>query len=126
MPTPAHTLGDDSLLLKYINPRLLAFATLSPENSQSVNIAGGNAGGKGQKLMVSESISRRGRTQGEGRGEGGGWLHVALLCVRQFFLSGFSFGRYIVCSRKTSVVCAWCGRFHVTLDDRQDQALTLE
>ncbi|CAM9409723.1 unnamed protein product [Laminaria digitata] len=55
VPTPAHTLGDDSLLIKYINPRLLAFATLSPDNSESVKTVDGGAGssdGKGQELMV--------------------------------------------------------------------------
>lgn len=57
VPTPAHTLGDDSLLIKYINPRLLAFATLSPDNSESVKTVDRGAGssdGKGQELMVSE------------------------------------------------------------------------
>ena len=54
--TPAHTLGDDSLLIKYINPRLFAFATLSPEDAGSGDVAGGSAGalnGKGQELTVS-------------------------------------------------------------------------
>ncbi|CAM9185897.1 unnamed protein product, partial [Ectocarpus sp. 12 AP-2014] len=53
--TPAHTLGDDSLLIKYINPRLFAFATLSPEEAESEEGAGGDAGqlnGKGQELTV--------------------------------------------------------------------------
>lgn len=56
MPTPAHTLGDDSLLIKYINPRLLAFATLSPENGESVGGGSGDYYGKGQELMVSEGV----------------------------------------------------------------------
>eukprot|EP00903_Cladosiphon_okamuranus_P020118 g18474.t1 len=53
--TPAHTLGDDSLLIKYINPRLFAFATLSPEDAGSGEEAGGSAGdlnGRGQELTV--------------------------------------------------------------------------
>ncbi|CAB1113817.1 unnamed protein product [Ectocarpus sp. CCAP 1310/34] len=53
--TPAHTLGDDSLLIKYINPRLFAFATLSPEEAESEEWAGDDAGqlnGKGQELTV--------------------------------------------------------------------------
>lgn len=55
VPTPAHTLGDDSLLIKYINPRLFAFATLSPEEKGSEK-AGGDAAAlndKGQELTVS-------------------------------------------------------------------------
>lgn len=44
--TPAHTLGDDSLLIKYINPRLLALATLSDPDD-------GSAPGKGQDLTAS-------------------------------------------------------------------------
>lgn len=53
VPTPAHTLGDDSLLIKYINPRLFAFATLTSEED-GVN-GGGDAGdlnGMGQDLTV--------------------------------------------------------------------------
>ncbi|CAM9582895.1 unnamed protein product [Ectocarpus sp. 13 AM-2016] len=53
--TPAHTLGDDSLLIKYINPRLFAFGTLAPEEAESEERAGGDAGhlnGKGQELTV--------------------------------------------------------------------------
>ena len=59
--TPAHTLGDDSLLIKYINPRLFAFATLSPD-AGSGEVAGGGAGelnGKGQELTVSLGAGRR-------------------------------------------------------------------
>lgn len=60
--TPAHTLGDDSLLIKYINPRLFAFATLSPEDAGSGEVAGGGAGdlnGKGQELTVSVKTFKR-------------------------------------------------------------------
>lgn len=46
VPTPAHTLGDDSLLIKYINPRLLAFATLGLEESGLAET------GRGQELTV--------------------------------------------------------------------------
>lgn len=59
--TPAHTLGDDSLLIKYINPRLFAFATLSPEDAGTGEVAGGGAGdlnGKGQELTVSVGAVR--------------------------------------------------------------------
>lgn len=59
--TPAHTLGDDSLLIKYINPRLFAFATLSPGEPGSDEAAGGGAGdlnGKGQELTVSSGTYR--------------------------------------------------------------------
>jgi hypothetical protein len=39
--SPAHILGDDSLLLKYLNPHLLAVATLSPAG-----------GGEGSRLTI--------------------------------------------------------------------------
>lgn len=57
--TPAHTLGDDSLLIKYINPKLFAFATLSPEAAGPGEAAGGDAGdlnGKGRDLTVSFGV----------------------------------------------------------------------
>lgn len=44
--TPAHTLGDDSLLIKYINPRLLAMATLAEGEGD------GGMAGKGQEMTV--------------------------------------------------------------------------
>lgn len=74
VPTPAHTLGDDSLLIKYINPRLFAFATLALAEAGSEQ-AGGDAGalnGKGQDLTVSHGFCT-----GEGChevGEGGSWV----------------------------------------------------
>ena len=57
VPTPAHTLGDDSLLIKYINPRLFAFATLSNKAKQEVGPekVDGDVGppkDKGQELTV--------------------------------------------------------------------------
>lgn len=50
--TPAHTLGDDSLLIKYINPRLFAFATLTPEEEDLAAGGAGDLSGKGQELTV--------------------------------------------------------------------------
>lgn len=51
--TPAHTLGDDSLLIKYINPQLFAYATLSPEEEVAGGGSADDSGSKGQELTVS-------------------------------------------------------------------------
>ncbi|CAM9803288.1 unnamed protein product, partial [Discosporangium mesarthrocarpum] len=48
--TPAHTLGDDSLLIKYINPRLLAIATLTE---------GGGLVGSNLTVLVVDHVSGR-------------------------------------------------------------------